>query len=55
MKAAVLYETNTPLKVEDVTLDDPQQNEILVKIVASGKAICLNPSPSFPGMRGQAL
>ena len=36
MKAAVLYEPNTPLRVEDVTLDEPQQNEILVKIMATG-------------------
>ena len=36
MKAAVLYEPNTPLRVEDVTLDEPQANEILVKIMATG-------------------
>jgi S-(hydroxymethyl)glutathione dehydrogenase/alcohol dehydrogenase len=36
MKAAVLYEPNTPLRVEDVTFDDPQDNEILVKIMATG-------------------
>jgi len=36
MKAAVLYETNTPLKVEEITLDEPQDQEVLVKMVASG-------------------
>jgi len=28
MKAAVLYEANTPLRVEEVTLDDPQDHEV---------------------------
>jgi Zn-dependent alcohol dehydrogenase len=36
MKAAISYETNTPLRVEEVTLDDPQDNEVLVKLVAAG-------------------
>jgi Zn-dependent alcohol dehydrogenase len=36
MKAAVSYETNTPLRVEEVTLDDPQDHEVLVKLVAAG-------------------
>jgi len=36
MKAAVQYEVGKPLVVDDVTLEDPQQNEIKVKIVASG-------------------
>ena len=36
MKAAVLYEPNTPLKVEDVEIDDPQANEIMVKLEAVG-------------------
>ncbi len=36
MKAAILYETNKPLKVEKVTLDEPQTNEVLVKIMATG-------------------
>jgi S-(hydroxymethyl)glutathione dehydrogenase/alcohol dehydrogenase len=36
MKAAVLYEPNTPLKIEKVTLDEPQANEVLVKIAATG-------------------
>ncbi len=36
MKAAVLYEVNEPLRVEEVVLDDPQNEEILVKMVATG-------------------
>ncbi len=36
MKAAVLYEPNTPLKIEEVELDEPQANEILVKLEAVG-------------------
>ena len=36
MKAAVLYEVNTPLVVEDVELEDPKQGEVLVKVAAAG-------------------
>lgn len=36
MKAAVLYEPNKPFKVEEVTLDEPQANEVLVKLVVTG-------------------
>lgn len=36
MKAAVLYEVNTPLRVEEVTLDDPQYQEVMVKMAATG-------------------
>ena len=36
MKAAVLYELRTPLKVEDVDLDNPKGGEVLVKIAANG-------------------
>lgn len=36
MKAAILYEPNTQFKVEEVTIDDPQQGEVLVKLVATG-------------------
>ena len=32
-KAAVLYETNTPLVVETLDLDDPKEGEVLVRIV----------------------
>ncbi len=36
MKAAVLYELNSPLRVEEITLDEPQDQEVLVKLVATG-------------------
>ncbi len=36
MKAAVLYENNKPVKVEDVVLDEPQNQEVLVRMVATG-------------------
>jgi S-(hydroxymethyl)glutathione dehydrogenase/alcohol dehydrogenase len=36
MKAAVLYETKTPLRVEDLDLKDPGPGEVLVKMMASG-------------------
>ncbi len=36
MKAAVIYELNTPMQIEEVTLDEPQGREILVKLEAAG-------------------
>jgi S-(hydroxymethyl)glutathione dehydrogenase/alcohol dehydrogenase len=36
MKAAVLYELNTPMKVDEVDLDEPQGHEVLVKLEAAG-------------------
>jgi len=36
MKAAVMYENNKPLQIEEVTLDEPQSQEVLVKMVATG-------------------
>jgi S-(hydroxymethyl)glutathione dehydrogenase/alcohol dehydrogenase len=36
MRAAVLYESRTPMLIEEVELDDPQPGEVLVKIAASG-------------------
>lgn len=38
MKAAILEELNKPLKIEEVELDDPKDNEVLVKLVAT--SIC---------------
>jgi Zn-dependent alcohol dehydrogenase len=58
MRAAVLYEANTPLRVEEVTLDDPGDQEVRVKMVGTG--VCHsdlgiikgeNPSP-FPIVLG---
>lgn len=36
MRAAVIYQANQPLVVEDLTLDDPKRSEIRVKIGATG-------------------
>jgi S-(hydroxymethyl)glutathione dehydrogenase/alcohol dehydrogenase len=36
IKAAVLYEYNQPMRIEQVQLDDPLADEVLVKIAASG-------------------
>ena len=35
-KAAVLYQPNTPLVVEEIDLDDPHEGEVLVKVRAAG-------------------
>ena len=36
MKAAVLFEPNMPLQIEDVTLEDPHANEVRIRVAASG-------------------
>ena len=36
MKAAVCYQNDAPLRVEDVTIDAPKRNEVLVRMAASG-------------------
>ena len=36
MKAAVIYEPKTPLKIEEVDFDEPGPGEVLVKMMASG-------------------
>jgi len=36
IRAAVLYEANTPLVVEELELNDPQYGEVLVKMEAAG-------------------
>jgi len=53
MKAAVLYETNTPLKIEELTLDEPQANEVLVRIEAVG--LCHSDLHFMKGEMPQAL
>jgi len=64
MKAAILYEPNAPLKVERVTLDEPQANEVLVKLVATGvchsdlhfmKGEMPAPMPVVPGHEGAGI
>ncbi|MGN0314062.1 MAG: alcohol dehydrogenase catalytic domain-containing protein [Fusicatenibacter sp.] len=36
IKAAVTYEANAPFVIEEVDLAEPKDNEVLVKVVASG-------------------
>ena len=36
MKAAVLYEPNTPLVIEDLHIDPPKAGEVKIKIAANG-------------------
>jgi S-(hydroxymethyl)glutathione dehydrogenase/alcohol dehydrogenase len=36
MRAAVLYEYNAPIKVEDLELDESRSGEVLVRMAASG-------------------
>jgi S-(hydroxymethyl)glutathione dehydrogenase/alcohol dehydrogenase len=64
MKAAVLYEVGAPLKIDDVQLDEPQANEILVKLVATGvchtdlhfmKGDMPAPVPVIPGHEGAGI
>jgi len=53
MKAAVLYENNKPLKIEELKLDEPQANEVLVKIKAVG--LCHSDLHFMKGEMPQAL
>jgi len=64
MNQAVLYEIGKPLVVEEVELDEPQSNEILVKLVATG--VCHSdlhfmhgdmpqPLPFVPGHEGAGI
>ena len=36
MKAAILYEVNKPLVIEDIEIDDPGPGQVMVKTVSSG-------------------
>lgn len=64
MKAAVLYELNTPLKVEDVDLANPKRGEVRVKIAANGvchsdysviHGVLRSPLPVIPGHEGAGI
>jgi NDMA-dependent alcohol dehydrogenase len=46
-RAAVLYETNTPWKIENIELDPPKAGEILVKLAATG--LCHSDEHSVTG------
>ena len=49
MKAAVMYDYNTPLVVEEVELDGPKEGEVLIKTGAAG--ICRS---DYHFMKGEA-
>jgi len=36
MRAAVLFNYKEPLKIEDVEIDDPKENEVMVQVTATG-------------------
>src|SRR2546427_88182 len=64
MKAAVLYELKTPLKVEDLDLDNPKAREVRVKIAANGvchsdysviHGVLRSPLPVVPGHEGAGI
>ncbi|NQT73549.1 MAG: Zn-dependent alcohol dehydrogenase [Chloroflexi bacterium] len=64
MKAAVLYEIGKPLVIEEVELDEPQENEILVKLEATGvchsdlhfmQGAMPQPLPFVPGHEGAGI
>ncbi len=50
MKAAILYEFNKPLVVEEVTLDPPAKGEVKVRVAAT--AICHSDIHTFKGEHG---
>jgi Zn-dependent alcohol dehydrogenase len=50
-KAAILVEPNAPLVIDDVTLPDPQPDQVLLKLFASG--ICHSQlQRTYTGTRG---
>ena len=64
IKAAILEELNTPLKIEQVELDDPRDREVLVKLVATGvchsdihciKGDLMTPPPVVLGHEGAGI
>ncbi len=64
MKAAVLYQLKTPLRVEDVDLDPPRAREVRVRIAANGvchsdysviRGVLRSPLPVVPGHEGAGV
>lgn len=53
MQAAILYETNRPLVIEEVTIGHPQAGEVLIKMAASG--ICHSDINVVKGDEKQSL
>ena len=50
-KAAVLYETNEPLQIEELTIPELRPGQVLVKIAYSG--ICRSQLNEIQGLKGQ--
>jgi S-(hydroxymethyl)glutathione dehydrogenase / alcohol dehydrogenase len=50
-KAAVLYETNEPLQIEELTIPDLQSGQVLVKIAYS--SVCRSQLNEIQGLKGQ--
>lgn len=64
MRAAVLYEHDTPLVVEDVEVQPPKGGEVLVRMAASGvchsdlhmiRGVHPSPLPAIPGHEGAGV
>jgi len=53
MRAAVLYEYGSPLRVEEIELDPPREGEVLVRMVASG--VCRSDLHTIKGVHPWAL
>ena len=53
MKAAVLFEAKTPLRIEDVTIDKPLAHEVLIRTVAVG--VCRSDLHFVDGIYPHAL
>lgn len=52
-RAAVLYEFNSPLVVEDVSVEGPRAREVLVKMAATG--VCHSDLTSIKGVYGDPI
>ncbi len=53
IKAAVLREYNAPLSVEEITIDSPRSNEVLVRTVGAG--VCHSDLNNVQGLSGMPL
>ncbi len=53
MKAAILHEVNKPLSVEDIQIDEPQGQEVVVKLAGSG--VCHSDLSAIKGDMPQPL
>jgi S-(hydroxymethyl)glutathione dehydrogenase/alcohol dehydrogenase len=63
-RAAVLYDYQTPLKIQDVELDDPKEREVMVRFKSAGlchsdlsvvNGVLKPPTPIVPGHEGAGV